>query len=76
MGPTEEGELIELVELLVEADVPGRQMKVADVVAASVVVVVCVGTYDLRNWLTVAWVRDGEVTCRGADYGSESTDFQ
>lgn len=44
---------MELVELLVEADVSRRQIKVADVVAASVVVVFGVGIYDvyenLRN---------------------------
>lgn len=37
----------ELVELLVEADVSGRQMKVEDVVALSVVVVVGVGAYNM-----------------------------
>ena len=37
---------MELVELLVEADVSGKQTKVADVVAASVMVVVGVGSCD------------------------------
>lgn len=35
---------MELVELLVEADVSGKQTNVADVVAASVVVAVGVGS--------------------------------
>ena len=35
-----------LVELLVEVDVSGPQTKLADVVVASVVVVVGVGTFD------------------------------
>ena len=43
----------ELVELLVEADASGRQTKLADVVAASVVVVVGVGTYGKSDWLNV-----------------------
>ena len=38
---------------LVEADVEGRQTKVADVVTASVVVVVGGGTYNTRNSLVV-----------------------
>ena len=46
MGPAIETELLE-VELLVEADIVGRQTKVADVVTGSVVVVVGVGTYDM-----------------------------
>lgn len=44
MGPATEAGVIELVELLVEADVSGRQTKVANVVAASVMVVVGVGS--------------------------------
>ena len=44
VGPVTEVTLMRLVELLVEADVSGRQTKVADVVTASVVVVVGVGT--------------------------------
>ena len=46
MGPGVEATLGDVVELLVEADVSGRQMKVADVVAASIAVVVGVATYD------------------------------
>ncbi len=46
MGLAVEATGMELVELLVETDVSGRQTKDADVVTASVVVVVGVGTYD------------------------------
>lgn len=46
VGPATEVRLMRLVELLTEADVSGRQTKVADVVASSVVVVVGVGIYD------------------------------
>ena len=53
VGLAEEVKVTTLVELLVEADVSGRQTKVADVVAASVVVVVAVGTYSKSNWLNV-----------------------
>ena len=61
-----------LVELLVEADVSGPQTKIADVVTASVVVVVGVGTYDASCQLIVGWGAD-RVAYRTADYGSEST---
>lgn len=37
---------VEVMELLVEAGASGRQTKVADVVVATVVVVVGVGIYD------------------------------
>ncbi len=47
VGVAVENTPTELVELLVEADVSGRQMKVADVVAVSVVVVVGVGAYNM-----------------------------
>lgn len=45
---------MKLVELLVETDVSGRQMKVADVVTASVVVAVGVGTGVLVMALKVS----------------------
>lgn len=64
------------VELLVEADVSGRQMKVADVVAASVVVVVGVGIYDTNIKSFVRWSREREVTYRGGDYCTECADYQ
>lgn len=78
VGPGTENGIVKLVELLVETDVSGRQMKVADVVTASVVVAVGVGTYAKSSQLIrkVKVVRGGEVTYRGASYGSESINYQ
>ena len=76
VGVPVEARLAELVELLVEAEVSGRQMKLADVVAATVVVVVGVVTYDTSSELAVGWGRDREATHRGLDYGFECTDYQ
>lgn len=44
VGPATENGIVKLVEVLVEAGVSGRQMKVADVVTGWVVVVDGVGT--------------------------------
>ena len=52
VGVAVENTPTELVELLVDADIPGRQMKVAEVVAVvSVVVVVGVGAYNMGIWI-------------------------
>lgn len=76
MGVAVEVRLATLVELLVEADVSCRQIKVADVVAASVVVVVGVGTWEASGQFTAGWCRDGEVGYRSLNNGSERTDYQ
>lgn len=74
VGPAVETEETTLVELLVEADVSGPQTKAADVVAASVVVVVGVGSYDATDQMIVEWGGEREVTYRSGECGSEGAD--
>ena len=74
VGPGRETEGTTLVELLVEADVSGPQTKAADVVAASVVVVVGVGSYGATGQMIVGWGGEREVTYRSSECGSEGAD--
>ena len=76
VGPAVGLALMTVVELLVEVDVSGPQTKLADVVAASVVVVVGVGTCNATGHLNVRWGGRPKVTYWGGDYSSEGTDDQ
>ena len=65
-----------LVELLVEVEVSGPQTKLADVVAASVVVVVGVGTFHPNRQSMIGWGGERKFTYRRANCGPEGTDNQ